>query len=83
MPDRTRTSGGAIGRRHMRCPRCAGNMLRHRDQYGVYAACLQCGKTVEIGQRSAAELAALAERWRREEAASSDGRGEFEPAAGS
>lgn len=25
------------------CPRCRGDMHDNRDEYGIYAECLQCG----------------------------------------
>ena len=25
------------------CPRCGGDMHDNRDEYGIYAECLQCG----------------------------------------
>ncbi len=58
------------GRPKDRCPRCGGNMIRRRDQFGLYASCLQCGKTLDVNRLTAAELAELAARWRADETSS-------------
>ncbi len=50
-----------------RCPRCGGNMIRHGDQYGFYASCLQCGKTVDLERQPARPRRdELAVRWQEE-----------------
>lgn len=30
------------------CPRCKGDVLLERDQYGWYELCLQCGYLVDL-----------------------------------
>ena len=48
------------------CPRCRGDMHDNRDEYGIYAECLQCGcmRDEEDAKRLARllEFAASSER---------------------
>ncbi len=36
------------------CPRCVGDLVRHRDLRGDYYVCLQCGVEIESRPRVAA-----------------------------
>ena len=31
-----------------KCPKCSGNMIIERDEYGKYIKCLQCGHQLEL-----------------------------------
>ena len=31
------------------CPRCEGDIIQARDEYGPYLDCLQCGATIDLG----------------------------------
>ena len=31
-----------------RCPKCGGNLIIGSDYYGRYAACMQCGRVLDL-----------------------------------
>ena len=34
------------------CPRCAGDLFRDRDQYGLFVSCLQCGLSRDLSNQA-------------------------------
>ena len=39
------------------CPRCRGDLYLEQDAYDKYLACLQCGRTVRLDEKSGPVLA--------------------------
>ena len=38
-----------------KCPKCNGNMIIERDEYGKYIKCLQCGHQLELKATNATQ----------------------------
>ena len=43
------------------CPRCSGDLVEDRDQYGTYVSCMQCGFNRDVPSSSVGTLVLSAE----------------------